>query len=109
MLSRDTAQERVIASNSIYGIAENKNTGKVFSLFSDPTVRNAIIQATTGPGGVRTPLGTTEIAALKPALLRASGNPELVNTAMMVLRILLNLTTDHNQCSPTTVMRTKVG
>jgi len=93
MLSRDTAQERVIASNSIYGIAENKNTGKVFSLFSDPTVRNAIIQATTGPGGVRTPLGTTEIAALKPALLRASGDPELVNTAMMVLRnsTMLNL------------------
>jgi hypothetical protein len=93
MLSRDTAQERVIASNSIYGIAENKNTGKVFSLFSDPTVRNAIITATTGPNGVRTPLGTTEIAALKPALLRASGDPELVNTAMMVLRnsTMLNL------------------
>ena len=93
MLSRDTAQERVIASNSIYGIAENKDTGKVFELFSKPTVRNAIIAATTGPGGVRTPLGTTEIAALKPALLRASGNPELVNTAMMVLRnsTMLNL------------------
>ena len=93
MLSRDTAQERVIASNSIYGIAENKITGKVFSLFSDPTVRNAIITATTGPNGVRTPLGTTEIAALKPALLRASGDPELVNTAMMVLRnsTMLNL------------------
>jgi hypothetical protein len=93
MLSRDTAQERVIASNSIYGIAENKDSGKVFDLFSKPTVRNAIIAATTGPGGVRTPLGTTEIAALKPALLRASGNPELVNTAMMVLRnsTMLNL------------------
>jgi len=93
MLSRDTAQERVIASNSIYGIAENKETGKVFDLFSKPTVRNAIIAATTGPNGVRTPLGTTEIAALKPALLRASGNPELVNTAMMVLRnsTMLNL------------------
>jgi len=93
MLSRDTAQERVIASNSIYGIAANEETGKVFSLFSKPTVRNAIIAATTGPGGVRTPLGTTEIAALKPALLRASGNPELVNTAMMVLRnsTMLNL------------------
>jgi hypothetical protein len=93
MLSRDTAQERVIASNSIYGIAADEETGKVFSLFSKPTVRNAIIAATTGPGGVRTPLGTTEIAALKPALLRASGNPELVNTAMMVLRnsTMLNL------------------
>jgi hypothetical protein len=93
MLSRDTAQERVIASNSIYGIAENKDTGKVFDLFSKPTVRNAIVAATTGPGGVRTPLGTTEIAALKPALLRASGNPALVDTAMMVLRnsTMLNL------------------
>jgi hypothetical protein len=92
-LSRDTAQERMIAANSIYGIAENKDTGKVFELFTKPTVRNAIIAATTGPGGVRTPLGTTEIAALKPALLRASGNPELVNTAMMVLRnsTMLNL------------------
>ena len=92
-LSRDTAQERMIAANSIYGIAENADTGKVFELFTKPTVRNAIIAATTGPGGVRTPLGTTEIAALKPALLRASGNPELVNTAMMVLRnsTMLNL------------------
>ena len=92
-LSRDTAQERVIAANSIYGIAESKETGKVFDLFSKPTVRNAIIAATTGPGGVRTPLGTTEIAALKPALLRASGDRNLVDTAMMVLRnsTMLNL------------------
>jgi hypothetical protein len=92
-LSRDTAQERMIAANSIYGIAENSDTGKVFDLFSKPTVRNAIIEATTGPGGIRIPLGTTQIATLKPALLRASGNPELVNSAMMVLRnsTMLNL------------------
>lgn len=93
MLGRDTAQERLIAANSIYGLAENKDTGKVFDLFSKPTVRNAIIEATTGPGGVRIPLGTTQIATLKPALLRASGNPALVDSAMMVLRnsTMLNL------------------
>ena len=92
-LARDTSQNRLIAANSIYGIANNETTGKVFELFSKPTVRNAIITATTGPGGVRTPLGTTEIASLKPALLRASGNPDLVNAAMMILRnsTMLNL------------------
>jgi hypothetical protein len=90
---RDTAQERLIAANSIYGIAENAETGKVFDLFSKPTIRNAIIEATSGPNGVRLPLGSVQIASLKPALLRASGNPKLVDAAMMVLSnsTMLNL------------------
>lgn len=93
MAGRDTAQERLIAANSIYGIAENAETGKVFDLFSRPTVRNAIIEATSGPGGVRLPLGSVQIASLKPALLRASGDPKLVDAAMMVLSnsTMLNL------------------
>jgi len=90
---RDTAQERLIAANSIYGIAENAETGKVFDLFSKPTIRNAIIEATSGPNGVRLPLGSVQIASLKPALLRASGDPKLVDAAMMVLSnsTMLNL------------------
>ena len=90
---RDTAQERLIAANSIYGIASSADTGKVFDLFSKPNIRNALIEATSGPGGVRVPLGTVQIAALKPALLRASGDPKLVDAAMMVLSnsTMLNL------------------
>jgi hypothetical protein len=90
---RDTAQERLIAANSIYGIASGSDTGKVFDLFSKPNIRNALIEATSGPGGVRVPLGSVQIAALKPALLRASGDPKLVDAAMMVLSnsTMLNL------------------
>ena len=92
-LSRDTAQERVIASDSIYGLAESKDTGRVFEFFTKPTIRNIIATAIEGKQGVRTPIGTLEIQNIKKAMQLAGATPAELSAAQMILRnsTMLNL------------------
>lgn len=92
-LSRDTAQERVIAADSIYGFAESKDTGRVFEFFTKPTIRNIIATAIEGKQGVRTPIGTLEIQNIKKAMQLAGATPAELSAAQMILRnsTMLNL------------------
>jgi len=92
-LSRDTAQERTIAADSIYGLAESKDTGRVFEFFTKPTIRNIIATAIEGKQGVRTPIGTLEIQNIKKAMQLAGATPSELSAAQMILRnsTMLNL------------------
>jgi hypothetical protein len=92
-LSRDTAQERTIAADSIYGLAESKDTGRVFEFFTKPTIRNIIATAIEGKQGVRTPIGTLEIQNIKKAMQLAGATPAELSAAQMILRnsTMLNL------------------
>jgi hypothetical protein len=92
-LSRDTAQERTIAADSIYGLAESKDTGRVFEFFTKPTIRNIIATAIEGKQGVRTPLGTLEIQNIKKAMQLAGATGAELSAAQMILRnsTMLNL------------------
>jgi hypothetical protein len=92
-LGRDTSQERVIAADSIYGLAESKDTGRVFEFFTKPTIRNIIATAIEGKQGVRTPLGTLEIQNIKKAMQLAGATPSELSAAQMILRnsTMLNL------------------
>ena len=92
-LGRETSQERVIAADSIYGLAESKNTGRVFEFFTKPTIRNIIATAIEGKQGVRTPLGTLEIQNIKKAMQLAGATETELSAAQMILRnsTMLNL------------------
>jgi hypothetical protein len=92
-LSRDTAPDRVIAADSIYGLAESKDTGRVFEFFTKPTIRNIIATAIEGKQGVRTPIGTLEIQNIKKAMQLAGATPAELSAAQMILRnsTMLNL------------------
>jgi hypothetical protein len=84
--SNSTAQERVIAADQIYGLANSKDTGRVFEFFTKPTVRNIIATAIQGQGGVRTPLGSVEIANIKKAMQLAGATPQEMDAAQTMLR-----------------------
>jgi len=92
-MSRDTSQERVIAADSIYGLAENKNTGRVFDFLQKPTIRNIIAAAIEGKNGVRTPLGTLEIQNIKKAMMLAGATEAELGAVQMLQRnsTMLNL------------------
>lgn len=92
-LSRDTSQDRVIAADSIYGLAENKNTGRVFDFLQKPTIRNIIAVAIEGKNGVRTPLGTLEIQNIKKAMMLAGATEAELGAVQMLQRnsTMLNL------------------
>jgi len=85
-LSEKTSQERVIAADQIYGLAYSKDTGRVFELFTRPTVRNVIATAIQGQGGVRTPFGSVEIANIKKAMQLAGAKPLELDAAQTLLR-----------------------
>jgi hypothetical protein len=91
--SEKTSQERVIAADQIYGLAYGKDTGRIFELFTKPTVRNVIATAIQGQGGVRTPLGSFEIANIKKAMQLAGAKPRELDAAQTLLRstTMLNL------------------
>ena len=84
--SAGTAQERVIAADQIYGLANSKETGRVFEFFTQPTIRNIIATAIEGKGGVRTPLGSLEIANIKKAMQLAGATPKELDAAQTMLR-----------------------
>ena len=84
--SAGTSQERVIAADQIYGLANSKETGRVFEFFTKPTVRNIIATAIEGKGGVRTPLGSVEIANVKKAMQLAGATPKELDAAQTMLR-----------------------
>ena len=84
--SDKTAQERVIAADQIYGLANSKETGRVFEFFTKPTIRNIIATAIEGKGGVRTPLGSVEIANIKKAMQLAGATPKEMDAAQTMLR-----------------------
>ena len=84
--SNSTAQERVIAADQIYGLANSKDTGRVFEFFTKPTIRNIIATAIQGQGGVRTPLGSVEIANIKKAMQLAGATPQEMDAAQTMLR-----------------------
>jgi len=85
-LSEKTSQERVIAADQIYGLAYSKDTGRVFELFTKPTIRNIIATAIQGQGGVRTPFGSVEIANIKKAMQLARATPQEMDAAQTLLR-----------------------
>jgi len=85
-LSEKTSQERVIAADQIYGLASSKDTGRVFEFFTKPTIRNIIATAIQGQGGVRTPLGSVEIANIKKAMQLARATPQEMDAAQTLLR-----------------------
>jgi hypothetical protein len=84
--SNSTAQERVIAADQIYGLANSKDTGRVFEFFTKPTVRNIIATAIQGQGGVKTPLGSVEIANIKKAMQLAGATEKELDAAQTMLR-----------------------
>jgi hypothetical protein len=84
--SAKTAQERIIAADQIYGLANSKETGRVFEFFTQPTIRNIIATAIQGQGGVRTPLGTVEVANIKKAMQLAGATPRELDAAQTMLR-----------------------
>jgi hypothetical protein len=85
-ISNSTAQERVIAADQIYGLANSKETGRVFEFFTKPTVRNIIATAIQGQGGVKTPLGSVEIANIKKAMQLAGATEKELDAAQTMLR-----------------------
>lgn len=85
-LSNSTAQERVIAADQIYGLANSKETGRVFEFFTKPAIRNIIATAIQGPGGVRTPIGSLAIENIKKAMLLAGATPQEMDAAQTMLR-----------------------
>jgi hypothetical protein len=85
-LSEKTSQERVIAADQIYGLANSKDTGRVFEFFTKPTIRNIIATAIQGQGGVRTPLGSVEVANIKKAMQLAGATPQEMDAAQTMLR-----------------------
>jgi hypothetical protein len=91
--SNGTAQERIIASDQIYALANSKETGRVFEFFTKPTIRNILATAVEGKGGVRTPIGSVEIENIKKAMLLAGAIPKEMDAAQTLLRstTMLNL------------------
>jgi hypothetical protein len=91
--SNGTAQERIIAADQIYALANSKETGRVFEFFTKPTIRNILATAVEGKGGVRTPIGSVEIENIKKAMLLAGATPKEMDAAQTLLRstTMLNL------------------